>query len=317
MVKNIKNSRPEAFIIFITAFTDLEYLKSAIELGVEGYITKPIDKQKLLRKLNSLAEIIKQKRDIEEYIKLLQEIFDKQPNPTLLIENGHIKLKNKAFKILFQDIQTLEDLLKIINIDFNKHTQEVNIKLHGKDITFKITLQQLNNSLLITFDDISNLEQEILTDQLTKLYNRKIIDKILETDIFEKKCAILFDIDNFKNINDTYGHPVGDIVLREISDIIRNSVRKNDVIVRWGGEEFLILLNDNENIEIAKKIAEYIREKIQTHNFTEVGRVTCSFGVYCRKINSKNDFEDLIKKADVALYKAKEKGKNRVEVYCG
>ena len=282
---------------------------------MEGYITKPIDKHKLLQKLNSLATIIKQKRDIEEFLKLLQEVFDKQPNPTLLIENGEIKLINKAFKLLFPDIDSLDKMLDVLKIDFNKHQQEISFSLNEKPITFKVTIQQLNNSLLITFDDISNLEKEILTDQLTKLYNRKIIDKILETDLFEKKCAILFDIDNFKNINDTYGHPVGDIVLKEISDIIRRSVRKKDIIVRWGGEEFLILLSDIESIEIAKKIAEFIRERIEKYNFTKVGHVTCSFGVFCQKINNKNDFEELIKKADTALYKAKEKGKNRVEIY--
>jgi diguanylate cyclase (GGDEF)-like protein len=315
MVTEIKSLKPDSFVIFITAFSDLEYLKAAIELGVEGYITKPIDKHKLLQKLNSLATIIKQKRDIEEFLKLLQEVFDKQPNPTLLIENGEIKLINKAFKLLFPDIDSLDKMLDVLKIDFNKHQQEISFCLNEKPITFKVTIQQLNNSLLITFDDISNLEKEILTDQLTKLYNRKIIDKILETDLFEKKCAILFDIDNFKNINDTYGHPVGDIVLKEISDIIRRSVRKKDIIVRWGGEEFLILLSDIESIEIAKKIAEFIRERIEKYNFTKVGHVTCSFGVFCQKINNKNDFEELIKKADTALYKAKEKGKNRVEVY--
>jgi diguanylate cyclase (GGDEF)-like protein len=92
-------------------------------------------------------------------------------------------------------------------------------------------------------------------------------------------------------------------------------VRKNDIIIRWGGEEFLILLSNIDSIEIARNIAEYIREKIEKHHFEEVGHVTCSFGVYCHQIDIKKDFEELIKKADEALYKAKEKGKNRVEVY--
>ena len=123
------------------------------------------------------------------------------------------------------------------------------------------------------------------------------------------------DIDFFEKFNDTYGHDAGDIVLREVVKIIRNSIRNNDIIVRWGGEEFLILL-DNVPAEKAGEVAERIRKNI-AESFIELPdgkkiKVTVSIGVACAQSEGTYSFDELFSIADKRLYKAKKEGRNRV-----
>jgi polar amino acid transport system substrate-binding protein len=121
---------------------------------------------------------------------------------------------------------------------------------------------------------------------------------------------ILFDIDNFKQINDTYGHKVGDNILVELALLIKNSMRKSDTFARWGGEEFAIILPQSK-IDTAVKIAEKVRAKIADHDFDDGLKVTCSFGV-CEYKKS-YDLETLITLTDEKLYKAKHEGKNQIQ----
>ncbi|SFV53630.1 hypothetical protein MNB_SV-13-1173 [hydrothermal vent metagenome] len=152
-------------------------------------------------------------------------------------------------------------------------------------------------------------------DALTGIYNRVKLhnlfpDFIYNANRYDKDFAIiLFDIDHFKKINDTYGHNVGDSVLIELTYTIKNLLRDNDIFVRWGGEEFIIVLQF-ASISDASKLASRLREKLEEHPFLHVGKVTCSFGV--------TEFRDgdtqiiLLERADEALYEAKDKGRNRV-----
>ena len=315
MVQNIREDDNDVFIVFITAFSDIDYLKKAIDLGVDGYLTKPIDKQKLILKLNKLAEYIKQKKEIKEYIALLKDIFDKQLSPTILMDKSGIKLKNKAFKSAFPNINNLAQFNEMFDIDYTKKKQEKTVEVNGIRATFEILIQQTNNELtLVILNDISEFEEEILTDQLTKLYNRKIIERIMTALYDIEVYVIMLDIDNFKMVNDTYGHDVGDAVLAKIAEVLKTILRKNDIIVRWGGEEFVIILDSVPNIEITKTIANTIREKIEATYIETVEHITCSFGVCGGNIENEKSFDELLKKADEALYKAKKNGKNRVEV---
>ena len=122
---------------------------------------------------------------------------------------------------------------------------------------------------------------------------------------------IIFDIDHFKKINDTYGHKVGDEVLKALSKLIKKNIRKIDFAARWGGEEFVILAPET-NVEGAKKLAEKLRQAVETYKFPTVGKVTISLGVAQLEPDEKP--EDFIVRADMALYKAKEGGRNRVEI---
>ena len=119
------------------------------------------------------------------------------------------------------------------------------------------------------------------------------------------------DIDHFKRINDGFGHPAGDRVLRDVARILRQSVRSRDAVIRWGGEEFVIVL-DNCPLPAAIELAERIRVRVSAHQDAEVGPVTLSLGVATRTQDEAID--PLIARADEALYKAKRGGRNQLSV---
>ncbi|WP_456480509.1 diguanylate cyclase [Nautilia sp.] len=317
MTKNIKTLNSDAYILLLTAFTDIDFLKRAIDLGVEGYITKPIDKKKLYQKLNFLAEIIKHKKDAQENLQLLKKLFEEQNDAVILAKDNDIKLKNSAFIKEFGDFKTLDDLEEFLKTDiiFDDKPTVVNVEIGNTQRTYEISYKKADSThKIITFKNISEINEKIYTDDLTKTYNRKYLNLLTNKLINKNVCFILFDVDDFKHINDTYGHLAGDIVLQILSEIVKENLRKDDYFIRWGGEEFLIIPNNVENCTTAAKIAENLRNAIEKSNFMEVEKVTCSFGVSCSFISSKEDIKELFKKADKALYKAKETGKNKAEV---
>lgn len=157
-----------------------------------------------------------------------------------------------------------------------------------------------------------------ITDSLTGLYNRLKIDEILDYEIKQSKrykhdlSLIFADIDNFKIINDTFGHDKGDQVLIEISKILKNNLRDTDSIGRWGGEEFVIICKKTDKNR-AFIIAEKIRKIIEQHDFTTGNKQTASFGI--AEYIDGDDRRNLTTKADSAMYKAKQLSKNVVIIY--
>ncbi len=147
------------------------------------------------------------------------------------------------------------------------------------------------------------------SDHLTKSFNRRCFFEKIKKLPKGTHSLIMFDIDYFKKINDTYGHDIGDYILKEIVNLIKNNIRKNDLIFRWGGEEFIILL-ENVSKNKAFEIAENLRKLIQSHNFNGI-KITASFGV--KEIKNKISANDL-KTLDNALYLSKQKGRNQVNV---
>ncbi len=176
---------------------------------------------------------------------------------------------------------------------------------------------------IIDFSDISDtmqeklqLENQVNNDQLTNTYNRVFfttsIHKIIQShqQIHLNTAIIFFDIDHFKKINDTFGHPIGDKVLITLTTLVKKIIRKNDYLIRWGGEEFIIITSATK-IDDVKHMAEYIRVAIQKLNIKDVGKFTCSFGVALRKKNEK--IKTTIARADEKLYEAKNSGRNTVK----
>jgi diguanylate cyclase (GGDEF)-like protein len=157
------------------------------------------------------------------------------------------------------------------------------------------------------------LKELAVYDPLTNFFNRHFAEKVLKRELANPPYTIAIgDLDNFKKINDTYGHLVGDKVLREVANVIRQNLRKTDLVVRWGGEEFLIFLKKTP-VEIGRLIADRIRRAIADHLIPWEGyfiKVTLSFGV-CGAPPLKA-FEQLLNLADQALYEAKRNGKNMV-----
>lgn len=164
-------------------------------------------------------------------------------------------------------------------------------------------------------DRTLELEKLSITDQLTKLYNRRKIDETLAHEIERAErgnssfSLIIIDIDHFKNINDTYGHQTGDQILQNISKILISNVRKIDTLGRWGGEEFLII-NTESNPAKVMKFAEKIRRTVEAYNFN-ITTLTCSIGITHYVANDTES--SIIARADSALYAAKNAGRNCVK----
>lgn len=152
-------------------------------------------------------------------------------------------------------------------------------------------------------------------DPLTQVFNRNKLDEITDlnhdlSSISKDICIFIIDIDHFKIVNDTYGHDKGDFVLQFIANHITNSLRKQDVVIRWGGEEFVAIL-PNCKPDQAYLIAERMRTEIEESN-NGLCKITVSIGV--AKYDG-SDCTDTIKKADLALYQAKQEGRNRTKQF--
>lgn len=155
-----------------------------------------------------------------------------------------------------------------------------------------------------------------VTDELTKVYNRREMDNHFEKVFFRFQnlqidySLIILDLDNFKEINDSKGHLTGDKVLVDITEIIRNIVRKNDLVARFGGDEFVLILECD--VKIAKNTAERIRAAVEKHDFNiDNFPVTISLGLAEMQKGDK-DIDSLLGRADKALYQAKQQGRNRI-----
>lgn len=163
--------------------------------------------------------------------------------------------------------------------------------------------------------DKKRIELMSTIDSLTGLHNRRRLDSIFIREVAQFKrlsmpfSVILFDIDFFKKVNDSYGHIVGDSVLVNIAGLLKNNIRETDHLCRWGGEEFLII-SGNQNILGASKLTEKLRKKVSEFNFPAVGKVTMSCGV--SQFSKDESFITLVSRVDSALYEAKKNGRNQV-----
>lgn len=167
---------------------------------------------------------------------------------------------------------------------------------------------------------ISKLQKELeelsSTDTLTKLYNRGKMEEYIKKAFKRKRklksdlVVVMADIDDFKLINDTYGHHIGDEVLKSISNILSENTRTIDMVGRWGGEEFLMIFPDI-SLSNAMAMVARLKDKINTHSFSVNEEITCSFGV-CNVVLDDFADEDAIIAADSALYRAKNEGKNKI-----
>ena len=159
--------------------------------------------------------------------------------------------------------------------------------------------------------------KKIFTDPLTGLYNRNYLQEILPMLKLDHYSIAMLDLDRFKVINDTYGHKTGDFVLSQSSTIFKNSIRDSDILIRYGGEEFLLLIYNRDNLISTFDICERIRAKIESTSFHYDNHdinVNVSIGLH-EKPNREKNINEAIKIADKMLYVAKNEGRNRVIKY--
>jgi two-component system cell cycle response regulator len=174
----------------------------------------------------------------------------------------------------------------------------------------------LRNSL-----EYGKVKELSMRDGLTGLFNRRVLEEMLEMEGCKRQVTplslLVIDLDNFKLVNDTYGHPAGDLVLQTVARILRECTRGSDLVVRSGGEEFSILLfsvSPLGALEVAERIRVNLAKTLVTYNGRQI-RSTASIGVAHRSANDPCAMKELVVRADQALYEAKREGKNRVCVH--
>lgn len=174
-------------------------------------------------------------------------------------------------------------------------------------------LEATTSELNDTIDELETLAER---DQLTGIYNRRRMDELIRYELSKRRTndelvLLMYDIDFFKRVNDTYGHDTGDIVLKDLTQCVHGVIRAADTLGRWGGEEFLCLLT-NTTLSQARMVAERIRRRVEQTSFPHVGQVTISIGITAAEANDTS--ESLFNRVDKALYDAKHAGRNCVAV---
>ncbi len=223
------------------------------------------------------------------------------------------KIQNRDLWI--EELEKRDDSQRLVKIDDSDKIEHI----------FAINISLIDEMIkIISFTDITKtvarniyLEDKILKDKLTNSFNREFFDRnhrdfIKNYHISDSLLAVaMLDIDHFKYVNDTYGHDAGDVVLQEFVTVINNNIRENDYLIRWGGEEFVLILKIRDESYL-EKILEKLRIAVASFSFYKVGHRTSSFGGTIYKADE--DIMQTIKRADNAVYIAKQEGRNRVVI---
>ena len=204
---------------------------------------------------------------------------------------------------------------------FSRYLLSKQLKISRELEAYKNTLLKINSELKDEIKERKKAE-EILeelagTDHLSGLLNRRKFHEVLTTQIGKSRSSsldpilVMCDIDNFKSINDQYGHTVGDKVISQFAQLIKDNVKESDVVARWGGEEFIILFPDTK-IKKAFAAVEQLRALINKTDFGLSDELSASFGI--AQFNDDENESELIDRTDKALYDAKRNGRNRIEL---
>ncbi|MDH3360187.1 MAG: response regulator [Desulfobulbaceae bacterium] len=265
---------------------------------------------------------------------ILQDILDRSGYSVLEAEDGETGIKRAVFEqpdLILLDINMPginglqvcrklrsdpKNVFAIIMITASDEREVEGLESGADDYILKpfqekVLLARIKRGLLT-----AERRKDAHVDSLTNVFNRRTFNTFLAQE--EERASrysrplamIMADIDNFKDVNDTYGHDVGDQVLIEVANLLRRSCRGSDLLARFGGEEFVILLPEAD-VEDAIIYAEKARVRIEKHTFPQVEKLTASFGIAELR---KNDALGMVKRADQALYVAKNSGRNKVSV---
>lgn len=325
-------------VIFLTAKTEHSDLIKGFEAGAVDYITKPFLKDELLARVGTHAELAGRRRQEQTLVGIL----DKYVLNLIIDMEGNIRYCSSAFKKLTgyedEDLRgssfemlkhpdsfrsELSEILDSLRNNFI-YFKEINIKTKsGKKCIMYIYVEPIacfdgivTGAQCFMTDITSKKDYEHLsiTDKLTDLNNRQKLDEVLNYEYNQSSrygsvfSVVLLDIDDFKQVNDTLGHLVGDEVLVKLAGIIKMSIRDSDTAGRWGGEEFMLILPKASEND-AWVVAEKLRTVIENTDFEVERKVTVSLGVV--STGGETKLTTLLSKADKALYKAKRNGKNK------
>jgi len=366
MIKKIKEYDKTSKILIISAYSDTQYVLEAIDLGVQGFHVKPIDKDRLLEQLDEMLRQImleEKVREEEEKFKVLssaardaiiimddkgsvtfwnqgaerifgymkEEMIGRELHATIAPEYYYDDYKlamnqfRKTGKGTFVGKTVELKAMKKDNTLIDAELSLTSIKLHNewnavgiiRDVTERIKAEE---ELIRAYKKMDILAH---TDHLTQLSNRRdMMEKIHYEQVRFQRNVVPFslslgDLDGFKKINDIYGHEAGDETLVQIADIMKKTTREQDIVSRWGGEEFMLLYPKTDS-KGAKIITDKIRRKIEKTDFyyeDHIFHITITFGI--ATYNKVIDIDTCIRKADEALYRGKRSGKNCIEISTG
>jgi len=223
------------------------------------------------------------------------------------------------------DSQVKKDYLKFIEKSFIADQLKEQEKISNLKIKLLIySILIITAFIFFQITRISRLKKNNFIDQLTNVYNRKYLNKILEN--LDKKNSkpieigvLMLDIDYFKKYNDNYGHIQGDYVIKSVAEILNSSIERGNCVVRYGGEEFLIILKNRNSLDLENiymKIFKRLEEKNIPHKFSLVSdHVTLSVGGAKNIVKNSTDLSNLINDADSSLYQSKERGRDRFTLF--
>jgi diguanylate cyclase (GGDEF)-like protein len=248
------------------------------------------------------------KEDSSCYYCKIGQLIDEQGNP-----NGKTLIFERFNEYNERWYQHHEKALCWSDGRIVKYTIEVDI---SESKAMQNQLAEAHALLAIKNKELMEINRH---DELTKVFNRSHLNHVLAEQIYNMEryhslfSVVLLDIDDFKKINDNYGHLVGDAVLIEMAQLVSNNIRQFDCFGRWGGEEFMIITPHVKSEAETKYFVEKLCNIIANHDFSIVGHCSCSLGVtHC---SSTDTMISVVKNADDALYFAKANGKNQVVVY--
>jgi diguanylate cyclase (GGDEF)-like protein len=331
VMTHIKSISPLTEVIILTGHASMDTAIEATAQGAFSYVLKPYQMDELLQKIGHAVE----RMQAQEEILRLASFPRLHPNPVIeLAPAGELTYLNPAAETLFPELSAmglshplLHGAVEMISaLRHRKQQGESIYETQLGEATYELHLSYVQdvNLIRIYVMDITQrkrTEEEIhllaTTDSLTGIANRREFTAILTREVERAKrygvpmSLAMYDLDHFKRVNDAFGHDVGDYVLQTVTNLVKANIRATDVVARWGGEEFMVLM-PHSDIQAARSVAEKLRLAIADNRFDKVNKLTVSFGVVV--FEPQDDLNSLLKRVDDALYQGKEQGRNRVEI---
>lgn len=267
--------------------------------------------------------IVMQEKGHKEFTSIEENgVINKYKDQILSGSKHTLRYEGKSSKYLLHSKYIPElDLYLLVQAKMSDFTAEVRKTFYlNLILSFLVTFGIIITVVQMVRKHTKKLEDIASHDELTKLHNRRSFKTKLDELLLHKKrksfelCLLFFDLDDFKNVNDSFGHEMGDKVLVRVAEIIKNVVRVTDFIGRWGGEEFIVTFADSSlknTQEVAEKLRVSIEEDKELYALLSY-KLTASFGL--TSIGKHESLNGLVKRVDDALYKAKNEGKNRVVI---
>ncbi|MDD5365827.1 MAG: diguanylate cyclase [Gallionellaceae bacterium] len=334
VMARIKANSPLTEAIILTGHASMDTAIEATSRGAFSYLLKPYQMDELLQKIRHAVE----RKQAQEEILRLASFPRLLPSPVIELDPaGEVTYLNPAAERLFPDLAALAMTHPLLHgsaalfaaLQQHRLSGEMvhEVSIDGATYELHISYVQevgLIRIYVLVITQRKQAEEEIhllaTTDSLTGLINRREFTTILSREVERAKrygvpmSLLMYDLDFFKRVNDTYGHDVGDQVLQEVTRLVRQNTRAADVLARWGGEEFMVLMPES-GLPAAREAAEKLRLAIAGHPFDRIGQLTVSFGA--TEFAVRDDLNSLLKRVDDALYRAKAQGRNRVETLSG